>query len=231
MEAGQGTLVHLHGAGGCGSRRATTCWLATSAWWPSRCPGSASRPRTRGPGACRSSRRPWLRPVQALGLGPSTSWAPRSAARPPCGSRSRRRSACSPWCWRRPRRSARRRRAAVGIARKRWRGGSTRIGAAPRDPVPDPAVRAKTQRLVARLRGPNRDAELESRLPGLATPTLVLFGTADRVIAPAMGHRLQDADTRLPSRVRLRRRARHQHPIGRAFTEVVVDFSNATTRS
>jgi pimeloyl-ACP methyl ester carboxylesterase len=34
---------------------------------------------------------------------------------------------------------------------------------------------------------PDRDAELESRLPGLATPALVLHGTLDPVIAPAMG--------------------------------------------
>jgi len=54
-------------------------------------------------------------------------------------------------------------------------------------PLPDPAIRAKTQPLVQRLRGPDRDAELEPRLRGLATPTLVLFGTLDRVIAPAMG--------------------------------------------
>ncbi len=53
-------------------------------------------------------------------------------------------------------------------------------------PLPDPA-RAKTQPLVQRLRGPDRDADLESRLPTLVTPTLVLFGTLDRVIAPAMG--------------------------------------------
>lgn len=59
-------------------------------------------------------------------------------------------------------------------------------------PAPDPAVRAKTQALVARLRGPSRDADLESRLPSLGPPTLVLFGTADRVIAPAMGHFYKD---------------------------------------
>ena len=53
--------------------------------------------------------------------------------------------------------------------------------------LPDPAIRAKTQPLVQRLRGPDRDPELEARLRGLATPTLVLFGTLDRVIAPAMG--------------------------------------------
>jgi pimeloyl-ACP methyl ester carboxylesterase len=55
-------------------------------------------------------------------------------------------------------------------------------------PMPDPAVRAKTGRLVGRLRGPDRDADLEKRLPNLATPTLVLFGTLDRVIPPDMGH-------------------------------------------
>jgi pimeloyl-ACP methyl ester carboxylesterase len=54
-------------------------------------------------------------------------------------------------------------------------------------PLPDPAMRAKTQPLVQRLRGPDRDADLESRLPTLVTPTLVLFGTLDRVISPAMG--------------------------------------------
>jgi pimeloyl-ACP methyl ester carboxylesterase len=55
-------------------------------------------------------------------------------------------------------------------------------------PAVDPAVREKTGRLVARLRGPDRDPDLERRLPELATPTLVLFGTLDAVIPPAMGH-------------------------------------------
>ena len=41
--------------------------------------------------------------------------------------------------------------------------------------------------LARRLRGPDRDVDLERRLPGLATPTLALFGTADAVIPPAMG--------------------------------------------
>ena len=54
-------------------------------------------------------------------------------------------------------------------------------------PMPDPAVRAKTGRLVGRLRGPDRDPDLEARLPSLAIPTLVLFGTLDRVIPPQMG--------------------------------------------
>lgn len=55
-------------------------------------------------------------------------------------------------------------------------------------PPPDPAVRARTARLVARLRGPDRDRDLEARLSEVAIPTLVLFGTLDRVIPPEMGH-------------------------------------------
>ena len=54
-------------------------------------------------------------------------------------------------------------------------------------PPPDPAVRAQTGRLVARLRGPDRDPDLEVLLATLAVPTLVLFGTLDRVIPPEMG--------------------------------------------
>ena len=59
-------------------------------------------------------------------------------------------------------------------------------------PPPDPAVRAKTQPLVQRLRGPDRDPELEARLPGLTVPALVLFGTLDSVISPAMGRVYKD---------------------------------------
>ena len=55
-------------------------------------------------------------------------------------------------------------------------------------PPPDPAVQAKTRQLVSRLRGPDRDTDLERQLADLETPTLVLFGTADRIIAPDMRH-------------------------------------------
>jgi pimeloyl-ACP methyl ester carboxylesterase len=54
-------------------------------------------------------------------------------------------------------------------------------------PATDPAIQAKAAALVGRLRGPDRDAELEKRMRGLATPTLVLFGTLDSVITPDMG--------------------------------------------
>jgi pimeloyl-ACP methyl ester carboxylesterase len=50
-----------------------------------------------------------------------------------------------------------------------------------------PAVVEQQERLVRRLAGPNRDSDLEERLRGLAVPTLVLFGTRDALIPPAMG--------------------------------------------
>ena len=91
-------------------------------------------------------------------------------------------------------------------------------------PPPDPAVRAKTYPLVQRLRGPNRDAELESRLPTLATPTLVVFGTLDAVIAPAMGRVYKD----LMPNAHLVFVYDAGHGISterpEAFTEVVADF-------
>ncbi len=54
-------------------------------------------------------------------------------------------------------------------------------------PAPNPAVQSKARALVARLRGPDRDADLETQMRDLAVPTLVLFGTLDRVIPPEMG--------------------------------------------
>src|ERR1700722_5935275 len=54
-------------------------------------------------------------------------------------------------------------------------------------PAVDPAVQAQTRAFVGRLRGPDRDADLELRMRGLTTPTLVLFGTLDNVIPPDMG--------------------------------------------
>ena len=54
-------------------------------------------------------------------------------------------------------------------------------------PPPDPAVIAKQEALLRRLASPPRDPELESRLPGLNVPVLVLFGTMDRRIPPEMG--------------------------------------------
>jgi len=51
----------------------------------------------------------------------------------------------------------------------------------------DSAIRAKQQALVHRIMGPPRDEALESRMPGLHVPVLVVFGTMDRMIPPEMG--------------------------------------------
>ena len=51
----------------------------------------------------------------------------------------------------------------------------------------DQSARVQQSLLVRRLRGPDRDPELEARLRDLATPVLVLFGTLDRVMPPQMG--------------------------------------------
>ena len=91
-------------------------------------------------------------------------------------------------------------------------------------PMPDPATQAKTRALVSRLRGPDRDAELERRLPGLTTPTLVLFGTLDAVIPPSMGRLYKDL---IPG-AHLVLVYDAGHGIGterpEAFTDVVADF-------
>ncbi len=88
--------------------------------------------------------------------------------------------------------------------------------------APDPSPHAKA--LVERLRGPDRDAELERRLPELGTPTLVLFGTEDTVIAPAMGRVYKDL---LPNaHLVFVYDAGHAISAERpeAFAEVVIDF-------
>jgi pimeloyl-ACP methyl ester carboxylesterase len=58
--------------------------------------------------------------------------------------------------------------------------------------LPDAGTWAKTWPLVRRLRGPDRDADFESRLPALAAPALVLFGTRDGIVPPEMGRRYKE---------------------------------------
>jgi pimeloyl-ACP methyl ester carboxylesterase len=91
-------------------------------------------------------------------------------------------------------------------------------------PAPDPAIQTKTRPLVMRLRGPDRDPDLERRLPELQTPTLVLFGTLDAVIPPEMGHFYKEL---IPnSHLVFVYDAGHAVSTERpeAFTEVVADF-------
>ncbi len=61
----------------------------------------------------------------------------------------------------------------------------------PMPPVPA-AIREQTQALVGRLRGKPRDPDLERRMGDIAVPTLVLFGTLDRVIPPEMGRHYKE---------------------------------------
>lgn len=92
-------------------------------------------------------------------------------------------------------------------------------------PPADSAVQTKTRSLVRRLIGPARDAALEERMHDLATPTLVLFGTLDRMIPPEMGRRYKAL---IAENCHLVLVYDAGHAIGaerpEAFTEVVSDF-------
>jgi pimeloyl-ACP methyl ester carboxylesterase len=56
----------------------------------------------------------------------------------------------------------------------------------PMPPLPD-EIAAKQEALVSRLRGPAQDPALLQAMESLEVPTLVLFGTLDRVIPSEMG--------------------------------------------
>jgi pimeloyl-ACP methyl ester carboxylesterase len=88
----------------------------------------------------------------------------------------------------------------------------------------DPAQSARIVALTRRLRGPDRDAELEARLTGLEIPTLIVFGTRDGVISPDMGRIYKD----LMPDAHLVFVYDAGHAIGaerpEAFVEVVSDF-------
>ena len=95
-------------------------------------------------------------------------------------------------------------------------------------PMRDPLEAARTLLLVRRLRGPNRDPELEARLRDLATQTLVVFGTLDGVIPPDMGRIYKE----LMPNAHLVFVYDAGHAIAaerpEAFAEVVVDFLERT---
>lgn len=60
-----------------------------------------------------------------------------------------------------------------------------RLGAPPTPLAPE--VADKQRALVERLFGPPRDLELEAAMHELAVPTLVMFGTEDRLTPPELG--------------------------------------------
>ncbi|MGH7055214.1 MAG: alpha/beta fold hydrolase [Stellaceae bacterium] len=91
-------------------------------------------------------------------------------------------------------------------------------------PPPDPAVQSRQHRLVMRIIGPARDADLETRMGSLETPTLVLFGTEDRLIPPEFGRLYKE---RMPNaHLVFVYDAGHVIDAERpeAFAEVVADF-------
>jgi pimeloyl-ACP methyl ester carboxylesterase len=88
--------------------------------------------------------------------------------------------------------------------------------------APDPAIAAKQQALVRRLAHPSSD--IEQRIGSVETPTLVLFGTLDRMIPPEMGRRYKEL---MPNcQLSLVYDAGHVIATERpeAFVEVVSDF-------
>ena len=92
----------------------------------------------------------------------------------------------------------------------------------------EPALAARRLAIVRRLRGPGRDTMLEDGLRGLAMPALVLFGTRDRVIPPAMGRVYLEL---IPNaHLVFVYDAGHALMVERpeAFTEVVTDFLERT---
>lgn len=62
----------------------------------------------------------------------------------------------------------------------------------PAMPPRPPAVLAKQAALVARLRSKGPDSELEARMGKLDIPTLVLWGTLDRMIPPETARRYKE---------------------------------------
>jgi pimeloyl-ACP methyl ester carboxylesterase len=91
-------------------------------------------------------------------------------------------------------------------------------------PAIDPRQAANQAALVRRVFGPPRDLELEARLPGLAPPTLALFGTRDAMIPPDLGRLYKELipDCHLVFVYDAGHAIAAERP--EAFTEVVSDF-------
>jgi pimeloyl-ACP methyl ester carboxylesterase len=59
-------------------------------------------------------------------------------------------------------------------------------------PPPNPELIKKNLGFALRVIGPDRDTEMEARLPDTKVPVLVLMGTVDRLIPPEMGRHYRE---------------------------------------
>lgn len=94
----------------------------------------------------------------------------------------------------------------------------------PPQPATKPAIEEKQQKLVRRLIGPARDADLEAGLKEMKVPTLALFGTVDRVTPADAAHLYREI---IPNcHIGMIYDAAHAIDIDRpeAVAEIVADF-------
>jgi pimeloyl-ACP methyl ester carboxylesterase len=98
----------------------------------------------------------------------------------------------------------------------------------PVTPAVEPEIAARRLMFVRRLRGPARDLGLEVALRNLRIPTLVLFGTQDRVIPAVTGRAYKEliADANLVFVYDAGHALMVERP--EAFAEVVTDFLERT---
>ena len=98
----------------------------------------------------------------------------------------------------------------------------------PSTPAAEPAMAARRLTFLRRLRGPARDTVLEEGLRRLGIPTLVLFGTQDRVIPAVMGRVYKELipDAHLVFVYDAGHALMVERP--EAFAEVVTDFFERT---
>jgi len=91
-------------------------------------------------------------------------------------------------------------------------------------PKVDPRLAMQIAVLTQRLRGPDRDPDLEARLSGLTVPVLAVFGTRDTVIPPEIGRLYKDLipDAHLVFVYDAGHAIAAERP--EAFVEVVSDF-------
>ena len=198
-------LVHLHGAGGLRLSPAHDLLARQFRVIAFEMPGFGESPENTRTQSMAELAMTMAHAADALGLDRFNLWGTSfggKTARMAGGAA--RRSGSRRWCCRRRRRScplaARRRRGTPEEMARLLYAHPERMGPGPKR---DPAVLAKQQELVGRLRGPARDSDLETRMGTIEVPTLVLWGTLDRMIPSEMGRIYKELMPQLPSRAGL----------------------------